>query len=117
MREYQQANRKVKNSKWQMKTTATMLLALLGLLIQPHVLWAGGNSAEVTMSVHVEPQAEWVLPEPPQVAPGLDMDVGEEAELEQLIQAFSNAKTTLTWTVVRPPAPTTQPTANMRALP
>ena len=58
-----------------MRTTATMLLALLGPLIWARVLWAGSASCEVTISVYIAPQAEWALPEPPRVAPGLDMDV------------------------------------------
>ena len=95
-----------------MRTTATMLLALGGLLICPHALWAGSASSKVTIGVYIEPQAEWALPESPQFAPGLEMDVGEEAELEQLLRAFTNATATLTWTVVRSNASTTQPATN-----
>ena len=94
-----------------MRTTAIMLLALLGLLIWPHVLWAGSKSAGVKINVHVEPHAEWALPTPSQVAPGLEMGVGEEAELEQLLQAFTNAKATLTWAMVWPAGPAAQSTA------
>ena len=94
-----------------MRTTATMLLALLGLLIRPHVSRAGGGSAEVTISVHVEPQAEWSLPAHSQVEAGLEVLAGEEIELEQLILAFTNAKATLTWTMVRPGEPVAQPAA------
>ena len=97
-----------------MRTTPTILLALLGLLIWPHVLWASSNSAKLEINVHIERQAEWALPKPPQVAPGLEMNVGEEeeVELEQLLQAFTNAKATLTWTVVRSAASATRPAAN-----
>jgi len=75
-------------------------------------LWAGSNSAKLEINVHIERQAEWTLPKLPQVAPGLEMDVGKEAGLEQLLQAFTNAKATLTWTVVRSAASATQPAAN-----
>lgn len=95
-----------------MRTAATVFVALLGLLIGPRALWAGRASSEVTICVHVEPQAEWALPAPSQATSRLQVHLCGEIELQQLLRPCTNARATLTWTVVRWSALATHPAAD-----
>lgn len=72
-------------------------LAVLGVLVWGGTSAPGGLWAQVIIHAHVEARAEWA---PVQAEPDPEMDARDEMELEQPFQAFTNARVTLTWTMV-----------------